>query len=198
MRTMFLLISSSLVLLMSFFSCGDGPAAPEPVGVYAPLDSAEMVSRGEYLVSSIGCDDCHSPKRMGPAGPEIIPELRLSGFREGGQLPPVDVTEVEKGWVLFAPDLTGTVGPWGSSHAANLTSDATGIGLWKEENFIKAIREGKFKGMDGSRPLLPPMPWPVYRNLNDEDLKAIFAYLKTVPPVHNIVPGPKSLSELKG
>ena len=54
--------------------------------------------------------------------------------------------------------------------------------------FIKAIREGKHMGT--SRPILPPMPWPVYRNYSDDDLKAIFAYLKTIPAIHNQVPDP--------
>ena len=65
-----------------------------------------------------------------------------------------------------------------------------GIGqdLWTAELFIKAIREGKHFGT--SRPILPPMPWPVYRNMTDDDLKAVFAYLRTVPAVNNHVPEP--------
>jgi len=99
--------------------------------------------------------------------------------------------------MLFAPDLTSAVGAWGQSYAANISSDATGIGNWKEEQFIKAIREGKSKGLDGTRLLLPPMPWFVYKNMSDDDLKSIFAYLKTTNPVRNVVPQPKALSELK-
>lgn len=195
MRT-FYFLCSSIILLAGYYSCSSGNTQIQSLSRSDNVDSLQMIERGEYLVSTIGCDDCHSPKRMGPAGPEIIPELRLSGFQDQTKLPPIDISEVEKGWVLFAPDLTGTVGPWGISHAANLTSDDTGIGLWGEENFIKAIREGKYKGLDGSRPLLPPMPWQVYRNLDDTDLKAIFAYLKTVPAVRNVVPAPKLLSDL--
>ncbi len=162
-----------------------------------PKDSAARVKRGEYLVSTVGCDDCHSPKKMGAKGPEIIPELRLSGFQKTAPLPEVDKKTVQKGWALLAPDLTAAVGPWGISYAANLTSDQTGIGNWKEENFVKAIREGKLKGLDGSRPILPPMPWVVYRNMTDEDLKSIFAYLKTVKPVNNAVPAPVAFGEIK-
>jgi hypothetical protein len=62
------------------------------------------------------------------------------------------------------------------------------LGIWTEDMFIRAIREGKHMGT--SRPILPPMPWPVYRNFTDEDLKAIFAYLKSIPPVTNRVPDP--------
>jgi len=75
------------------------------------------------------------------------------------------------------------------SFTANLTPDQnTGLGIWTEEMFVTAIREGKHMGT--SRPILPPMPWPAFRNLNDEDLKALFAYLKTVPPIRNQVPDP--------
>ncbi len=159
-------------------------------------DSADMVNRGKYLVNAMGCDDCHSPKRMGPNGPELIPELRFSGFPHNGKLPPVDTAEVKNGWTLMSPDLTSAVGPWGISYAANITSDQTGIGAWSEQQFIKCIREGKFKGLDGTRPLLPPMPWFVYKNLNDEDIKAIYYFLKTTTPVDNVVPIPKPLSDL--
>lgn len=162
-----------------------------------PMTEAERIKRGEYLVNSIGCDDCHSPKKIGPNGFEIITEKRFSGFNPDKPLPTVNTGEVKKGWMLFAPDLTSAVGAWGQSYSANISSDATGIGNWKEEQFIKALREGKSKGLDGTRSLLPPMPWFVYKNMNDDDLKSIFAYLKTTQPVHNVVPQPKPLAELK-
>ena len=161
------------------------------------IDQAALIKRGEYLVNSIGCDDCHSPKRMGPMGPEIIAELRFSGYPSDRPIQAVDTNVVKKGWMLFGPDLTSSVGPWGMSFAANISSDETGIGNWKEEQFIKALREGKFKGLDGSRALLPPMPWFVYKNLTDEDLKSIFAYLKSTKPVHNVVPAPVQFASLK-
>lgn len=151
-------------------------------------ESTVSIQRGEYLVNAIGCDDCHSPKRMGAHGPELIPELRLSGFPEKGQLSETDQKMVQKGWAMFAPDLTASVGPWGTTYASNITSDSTGIGSWKEENFLRAIKEGVSKGITGNRPLLPPMPWANFRKLTDDDLKSIFAYLQTVKPVHNIVP----------
>ncbi|MBI1342207.1 MAG: c-type cytochrome [Terrimonas sp.] len=182
------------VVFMAIISCKDSPVKEQSVS--ASTDSMTLVKRGEYLVSFIGCDDCHSPKRMGPQGPELIPELRLSGFPQQGNVPPVNKDEVKKGWVLFAPDLTSAVGPWGQSFAANLTSDVSGIGNWTEENFIRALREGKFKGLEQGRNLLPPMPWMAYKNMTDEDIRAIFAYLKTTPPVHNIVPAPRSLQDL--
>lgn len=148
------------------------------------------VERGAYLVNGMGCDDCHSPKKMGPQGPEVDPELRMSGHPADQPLAKVNDPSIIKDYALFAMSLTAAVGPWGTSYAANLTPDETGIGTWTEEQFLKAIREGKLKGMDNTRPLLPPMPWFMYKNLNDDDLKSIFAYLKTLKPVKNVVPAP--------
>jgi hypothetical protein len=160
------------------------------------MTKEEMVKRGEYLVNTMGCDDCHSPKRMGSHGPEIIPELRLSGYPSDRPLTSADTNVVKKGWMLFSDDLTTAVGAWGQSFAANLTSDATGTGNWKEAQFIKAIREGKYKGLDNTRPLLMPMPWFVYKNLTDNDLKSIFAFLQTTNPVKNVVPAPRTFIQL--
>ena len=88
------------------------------------------------------------------------------------------------------------VGPWGVSFAGNITSDVTGIGRWSEEQFKRAIQEGKFKGLEQGRGLLPPMPWQNYASLTDEDVKAIYSYLKTTKPIRNIVPGPRSLDQI--
>jgi hypothetical protein len=164
----------------------------KPAETKHEFTSHASVERGKYLVNAIGCDDCHSPKRMGAKGPEIIEELRFSGYPADSKLPEIDQTNLKNGWVLFSGDLTSAVGPWGVSYAANISSDATGIGNWTEENFMIAIRKGKYKGLEGGRNLLPPMPWNVYRNLSDDDLKSIFAYLKTTAPVKNVVPAPLS------
>jgi hypothetical protein len=194
-KTILFLTSAAAAGIIAFTACQESSAKQQkekPV-----LSSAEMVKRGEYLVNIIGCDDCHSPKRMGAHEPEIIPELRLSGYPSGRPLQIADSSVIKKGWAMFGPDLTSFAGPWGMSFAANLTSDATGIGNWTEEHFITAIRKGKFKGMEEGRNLLPPMPWFVYKNMTDEDLKAVFAYLKSTKPVQNVVPAPKLFTELK-
>lgn len=161
------------------------------VAVKAPTQ-AELVKRGEYLVTISGCDDCHTPKVMGPNGPELDMKRRLSGHPREMPLPKVTNSEMAKPgeWVLFGPMLTAAVGPWGTSFAANLTPDDTGIGNWDYKQFEKAIREGKSKGMDGTRPLLPPMPWFNFAKMSDEDLQAVFAYLKSLPAVNNAVPNP--------
>lgn len=184
----------SIAATTVFIACQDGNAVEKKESI--AMTEQEKISRGEYLVNSIGCDDCHSPKKITPTGFEIIPELRLSGFNpEMAKLKPL-TEAVNQGWMLFGSDLTTAVGAWGQSYAANITSDATGIGNWKEEQFIKAIREGKFKGLDNTRPMLPPMPWFVYKNLGDDDLKSIFAYLKTTKPVKNLVPEAKPFNKL--
>lgn len=148
------------------------------------------VERGQYLVEIMGCNDCHSPKKMGPKGPEIIPELMLSGYPADRPVVKFDSKLIKEGFAMLYPDLTAAAGPWGVTFAANLTPDETGIGNWSEEQFKKALVEGKFKGMDGGRMLLPPMPSANFRNLSDEDCSAIFAYLKSLTPVKNVVPAP--------
>jgi hypothetical protein len=86
---------------------------------------------------------------------------------------------------------TAWAGPWGVSFTANLTPDrATGLGAWTEEMFVNSIRRGKHLGAAGGRDILPPMPWMSYAALTDQDLKAIFAYLRTIPAVSNRVPSP--------
>lgn len=179
---------------VAVIACNTSAAKSENTTTTITQDS--LIRRGSYLVTLMVCDDCHSPKQMGPHGPELIADRRLSGYNSQNPMLPVDTNQVKKGWILFGPDLTVAVGPWGASFAANLTSDSTGIGAWKEEQFLTAIRHGKLKGLEGSRGLLPPMPWENFRNASDDDLKAIFAFLKSTKPVQNVVPAPKPLSEL--
>lgn len=182
------------IATVTFVGCSESTANEKKESI--AMTEQEKIQRGSYLVNAMGCDDCHSPKKMTATGFELIEELRLSGFNpEMASLKP-KTDAVKEGWMLFATDLTTAVGQWGQSYAANLTSDASGIGNWEEEQFIKAIREGKYKGLDNTRPLLPPMPWFVYKNLTDDDLKSIFAFLKTTKPVKNVVPAPKPFEKL--
>lgn len=147
-----------------------------------------LVKRGAYLVASVGCNDCHSPKKMGPHGPYVDTALALSGFHAGTPVPVLSADQAKMGLVVFAPDLTAAAGPWGTTFSGNITSDATGIGNWKEGQFINALKHGKYKGLEGSRMLMPPMPWEDFAKLTDEDAKAIFYYLKTTKPVKNVPP----------
>ncbi len=148
----------------------------------------ELVKRGEYLVTTMGCNDCHSPKKMGPQGPELIEDLLLSGYPADRPLLKVEMAAIKSGWVLLVPDLTAAAGPWGISFSGNITSDQTGIGNWTEDNFKRALKEGKYKGLEGSRTLLPPMPWQNFLHISDDDVSAIFAYLMSTKPVKNVVP----------
>lgn len=155
---------------------------------YVPLISNDsLIKKGAYLVGIMGCHDCHSPKVMTPQGPALDMDRLLSGHPANMPLMPFDTTTA-KNWALFNMTNTAAIGPWGASFAGNITSDETGIGTWTEAQFRKALVEGKFKGMDGSRTLLPPMPWQNFKDVKDEDIRAIFAYLKSTRPVENIVP----------
>lgn len=145
---------------------------------------------GEHLVTVSACHDCHSPKKMTDHGPDIDSALLLSGHPAQLPAPEVNRKEIETKGLITTSDLTSWIGPWGISYSANLTSDSTGTGNWKEEQFMYAIRNGKFKGLADSRSLLPPMPWQMYRNMTDDELKAIFAFLKTTRPIKNVVPPP--------
>lgn len=188
-----ILASLSVLTSVGIYACNADSSLPRNSdGINAlpePISQDSLVKRGRYLVTIMGCNDCHSPKIMTPHGPDIDSARMLSGHPASMPLPPVDESKT-RGYVLFNMTATAMKGPWGTSFAANLTSDETGIGNWTEAQFFKAIREGKYKGMEGTRPLLPPMPWPGYAKASDEDLHAIFAYLKSTPPVENRVPAP--------
>ena len=147
---------------------------------------AAKVKRGEYLVSIMGCNDCHTPWKMGPKGPEPDMDRFLSGHPEQiGPLPMAKNAEPFL-WSGFATN-TAFSGPWGVSYAFNLTPEQnTGLGIWTEDMFIQTIRTGRHMGV--SRPINPPMPWPAYRNATDEDLKSVYAYLRTIKPIVNHVP----------
>jgi cytochrome c553 len=149
----------------------------------------KMVKRGEYLVNAIGCGDCHTPMKMGPKGPEPDMTRLLSGHPKEMTLPASPITGPGPWMAAVSASFTAWAGPWGVSYTRNLTPDKeTGLGDWTELNFIQTIRNGKRQGK--GRDLLPPMPWQALRNLNDDDLKSIFAYLKTIPVVSNAVPEP--------
>jgi len=188
MKKLSCLFPTILLALILLAGCSN-KQKPEVVAAPGPTPE-QLVKRGEYLVTIMGCNDCHSPKSVGPQGSTIIPELMLSGYPSDRPLLKVETGAFKKGWVLLNGDLTSAAGPWGVSFAANLTSDPTGIGSWTEDNFKRALKEGKFKGMPGGRQLLPPMPWQNYGNISDEDVSAIFAYLKSTNPVRNVVPPP--------
>ena len=125
------------------------------VAQYGAFDS--QVKWGEHLVKVGGCNDCHTPKKMGPNGIELDMSLMLSGHP--AQMPPADFDpkEAAKKGLIVTQTFTAWTGPWGTTYAVNLTSDSTGIGNWKEEQFVKCLHEKKWMGLDNTRPLMPPM-----------------------------------------
>ena len=183
-----------------FASCSSNNNEPKVAGMRTAADSVALyryggfgsaAKWGEHIVTIAGCHDCHTPKVMTPMGPDFDSSRLLSGFPAGSPEFTVNRKEMESKGLAVTGDLTTWVGPWGVSYAANLTSDETGTGNWTEAQFMKALREGKYKGMDNTRPLLPPMPWNVYRFMTDDEIKAVFAYLQTTKPIRNVVPAPK-------
>lgn len=172
--------------------CSSGCQAPEPaeqVAVVTASTEAEAVERGRYLVNAAGCHDCHTPWKAGVNGPEPDMTRMLSGHPADYKVPPAPALSLDTWVIAAAPTNTAWAGPWGTAYTINLTSDAeTGIGSWTEDMFVRAIRTGKHLGVPDARPIMPPMPWPAYKNFSDEDLKAMFAYLQSVPPIQNKVP----------
>ena len=183
MKNTFTFATIGLVSLLGFVVACSSVGQPAD---HAAAQNAERVKRGEYLVTSIGCNDCHTPFKMGPNGPAPDMSRMLSGHPE--EIGPLPLASQDGPWMMAgAATNTAYSGPWGISYTANLTPDQnTGLGIWTEDMFLKAIRTGKHMGT--SRPILPPMPWPAFRNFSDEDLKSIFAYLRSIPPVVNHVP----------
>jgi mono/diheme cytochrome c family protein len=150
--------------------------------------TAEKIARGKYIVTTSGCNDCHTPWVMGPKGPEPDMSRMLSGHPESEVLPPAPAAQGP--WIMTASATnTAWSGPWGVSYTANLTPDAeTGLGKWTQRNFTETIRTGRHMGR--GRTILPPMPIQMYKNFTDADMEAIFTYLQSIPAVKNRVPEP--------
>ena len=187
MRKSILLVVA--VLSGLFIAAGTERSASK--GDAAKVDAAQLqaerAKRGEYLVTIGGCNDCHTPFKMGPNGPEPDMSRALSGHPESMPMP--EAPKLPAGPWIWTGAATNTAfaGPWGVSFARNLTPEQlTGTGIWTEEMFIKTLRTGKHWGV--SRPILPPMPWQNYAKATDEDLKSIYAYLRTLKPIKNQVP----------
>jgi mono/diheme cytochrome c family protein len=159
--------------------------------------NASQVARGKYLVTVAGCNDCHTPLKMGPSGPEPDVSRMLSGHPESLAVD-APAPAQDQPWAMSAAHTnTAWSGAWGVSFTANLTPDPeTGTGKWTVRNFKDTIRSGRHLGR--GRALLPPMPIPMYRHMTDADLEAIFAYLQSVPAIHNKVPEPLPPAAVNG
>jgi hypothetical protein len=184
---------ANVAAVLSATACSSPSAESMPASADVTVATADAATpspaeRGQYLTRIMGCNDCHTPWTMTERGPEPDMTRQLSGH-------PQDLT-FASGATLAAPwewagsgTNTAFSGPFGVSFAANLTPDPeTGLGKWTAETFVATIRNGRHEGQ--GRPLLPPMPWPMYRQATDGDLQAIFAYLQTLPAIKNRVPLP--------
>jgi mono/diheme cytochrome c family protein len=182
------LLAFASLLLVGTFGSGAAARAGNARPGAAATSSPERVARGEYLVRFGMCHDCHTPHVMGPKGPEPDMTRALSGHP--GDIAVAEPPVLNGPWLAAASaTMTAWGGPWGISFTANLTPDQeTGLGKWTEEMFFRAMRTGRHEGH--GRPILPPMPYKFVGSLTDDDLGAVFAYLRSVPPVHNRVPRP--------
>ena len=197
----FLLVGLAFAVVC-FYGCSETKPA-EPAAETAVVEKPDyggyetQVLWGEHLVAIAGCTDCHTPKKMTPMGPADDSTLFLSGHPESMPAPDIDRKQMENKGLIVTATFTSWVGPWGISYSANLTPDETGIGNWTEEQFLFAIRNMISKGLPGSRPLMPPMSMMPVKHMTDNELKAVFAYLKTIKPIKNVSvqPTPPALAK---
>ncbi|HLO81686.1 MAG TPA: hypothetical protein VK166_12040 [Chitinophagaceae bacterium] len=206
MKKHVVLFNAGLALTLFIFSGCSNNKPAEPVAETPAVAAAEkpnfggfetQAQWGEHLVTIGGCHDCHTPKKMTPMGPVDDSTRLLSGHPEGMPAPDVDRKQLEsKGFILTAT-FTSWVGPWGITYSANLTPDPTGTGNWTEEQFVYALRNMISKGLPGGRPLMPPMALMPVKHMSDAELKAIYAYLRTVTPIKNnsVQPTPPALAK---
>jgi cytochrome c553 len=173
-----------LIAALVYFALTDAVSKAAPV-----QDSRKpSVERGAYLVKIMGCNHCHTPWKLGPKGPEPDMTRELSGHPADFVMPVPPAVDAKWNW-LGAATNTAFSGPWGTSFTANLTPDPeTGLGKWSVETFIAAMKTGRHEGK--GRPILPPMPVENLAALSDEDIRDLFAYLRSLPAIKNRVPAP--------
>jgi mono/diheme cytochrome c family protein len=152
----------------------------------------KQIALGRKLVTLGGCNDCHTPLKMGENGPQPDLSRLLSGHPEQVVMPPAPKLPEGPWMATVGATMTAWSGPWGVSYTANLTPDPeTGLGRWTEKQFVDTLRTGRHQGR--GRQLLPPMVTPAaFSEHTDAELGAIFAYLRSIPAVHNRVPEPQA------
>ena len=186
---------ASAILLTAVISTASVGAQAEPeaearkqAGV-ADATKAKQIARGKYLVDIMGCHDCHTPMKMGPKGPEIDMTRALSGHPEQVVMPPAPTLPPGPWVASIGATFTAFASPAGTVFTRNLTPDKeTGLGDWTVEEFIATMKTGRERGK--GRPVLPPMPVQNLRNLSDPDIRALFAYLQSIPAIKNRIPQP--------
>lgn len=176
------------LLAIGVTAAGGASNAKAPAGKSEVKSQREQrIERGRYLVTIGGCNDCHTPFKMGPNGPEPDMSRMLSGHPADVKMPAPPALGGPWVWAGAGTN-TAFAGPWGVSYAVNLTShpEAGLTGLLTEEQFMQTIRSGKHYGV--SRPILPPMPWQNYAQFTDEDLRSVYAFLGSIPAIDNFPP----------
>ncbi|HEX6163781.1 MAG TPA: c-type cytochrome [Vicinamibacterales bacterium] len=177
------IILTAVLSTASVKADGVGDAGPQ-----TKAGKTAQIARGKYLVDIMGCHDCHTPMKLGPNGPEWDMTRALSGHPEDApSLPPANLPA---GYMAaIGGTFTSFSGPWGTSFTKNLTPDKeTGLGDWTVEEFIATMQTGRERGK--GRPVLPPMPVQNLKALSDSDIRALFAYLQSLPAIKNRTPQP--------
>ena len=186
-------VIAAAILLTAVISTATLGAEGPGTGGAGSSAKAAQIARGKYLVDIMGCHDCHTPMKLGPNGPEWDMTRALSGHPESLVMPPAP--EQKLPWMAsMGMTMTAWNGPWGTSFTRNLTPDKeTGLGDWTVEEFIATMKTGRERGK--GRPVLPPMPVQNLANLTDSDIRALFAYLQSLPAIKNRTPQPVEPTE---
>jgi mono/diheme cytochrome c family protein len=182
------IILTAVLSTASLRAAGASGTAPK-AGATGKIGKAAQIARGKYLVDIMGCHDCHTPMKMGPNGPEWDMTRALSGHPEEAVMPPAPKLPPGPWVATISGTFTAFSGPFGTSFTRNLTPDKeTGLGDWTVEEFIATMKTGRERGK--GRPVLPPMPVQNLKALSDSDIRALFAYLQSIPAIKNRNPQP--------
>jgi len=158
------------------------------LAVRSPLPQTQLAFPVNYLVRSV-------PQPLAGQVPQadVSNPVRRGAFLVNAAGCADCHTPKKKAQPIPGMDLSGgsvLEGPWGRVASANLTPDPSGIPYYDEDMFVQVLRTGYV----GARRLSQIMPWATFRNMTDQDLRAIYAYLKTVPPVKHSVDNTEHLS----
>jgi len=183
------IIAAAILLTAVLSTASLGAAGAGGTAPGAKTGNAAQIARGKYLVEIMGCHDCHTPTKMGPKGPEWDMTRALSGHPEEAVMPPAPALPPGPWVATISGTFTAFSGPFGTSFTKNLTPDKeTGLGDWTVEEFIATMQTGRERGK--GRPVLPPMPVQNLKALSDSDIRALFAYLQSIPAIKNRNPQP--------
>ena len=177
------------VLSTASVGAADTGGVASPAHAEPEAEARKNIARGKYLVDIMGCHDCHTPMKMGPKGPEWDMSRALSGHPEELVMPPAPALPPGPWVASIGATFTAFASPAGTVFTRNLTPDKeTGLGDWTVEEFIATMKTGRERGK--GRPVMPPMPVQNLAALTDSDIRALFAYLQSLPAIKNRTPQP--------